>query len=583
MAFITYILITFFVLVFFGLCILVHELGHFLAAKWRRLHIVAFSLGFKKLWAFKHNGIEYRIGCLPFGGYVDIPQLDAHGSAKKEDGTPLPPAKPMDRIITAFAGPFFNILFGVALGLLLWVTGIPEDTPKMSTVEVASVEEASPEYEAGLRPGDRITEINGRKFYLTWHEIMEELLFTIGKIKLTVKSGGDTKTVSYYPAENRRVSGADRLALPFFRPRIPVVLFPPSGSKSYQAGIRKNDIVVKINGIPVNDIEDYANIVNDAHGAPLDLTVEREGKLVDVKGVVPIEAGDSSRPRIGIAYDREMPLTITDVQKDSPAERGGLKVGDVILAVNGKSLDGAGEKRGIAARISDFLGRLFGSGGSDQLQTAIACSRGGKMTFTVERDGEKLELDGIVPSVLQFYKLDAEVIFYNHPNPVQLFNDVMVKSYKALRGILAKKTESSLGARHLSGPVGIVSTIWLVVYNRGVLWALYFIVVITYSLAVFNLLPIPILDGGHIVIALYESMFRRPPPEWILRPVMYFFVFLLVSLMVFVTYHDIGRLIARMGAPPSKARTPPAKSAQKDKAEPASAQPAAEKPSEEGR
>ena len=94
-----------------GFCIFSHELGHFLAGKWRKLHIDAFSIGFRKIWGKKVNGIEYRIGWLPLGGYVELPQVDAATEEiKAADGTVLPRAKPLDRIITAAAGPLANIL-----------------------------------------------------------------------------------------------------------------------------------------------------------------------------------------------------------------------------------------------------------------------------------------------------------------------------------------------------------------------------------------------------------------------------------------------------------------------------------------
>ncbi|HRR06897.1 MAG TPA: site-2 protease family protein, partial [Victivallales bacterium] len=64
-----------------GLCIFIHELGHFLVAKWRGLHIIAFSIGFKKIWSYKYKGVDYRIGCIPFGGYVELPQIDSSGDA----------------------------------------------------------------------------------------------------------------------------------------------------------------------------------------------------------------------------------------------------------------------------------------------------------------------------------------------------------------------------------------------------------------------------------------------------------------------------------------------------------------------
>ena len=129
-----------FMLIFFGLCIFIHELGHFLAAKWRKLHIVAFSIGFRKIWWKKINGVEYRIGCIPVGGYVDLPQIDGSGDVKDENGNILPKAKPLDRIIVAFAGPLFNMLFGLLLGVVIWIHGIPQDTPVLKEIVVESVQ-----------------------------------------------------------------------------------------------------------------------------------------------------------------------------------------------------------------------------------------------------------------------------------------------------------------------------------------------------------------------------------------------------------------------------------------------------------
>ena len=187
-----------FVVFFFGMCIFVHELGHFLVARWRGLHVDAFSIGFKKIWAKKINGVEYRIGCLPLGGYVELPQVDAATETPKAaDGTELPPAKPLDRLLTAAAGPICNIIFGLLLGCVVWIVGIPQDTPKMRVVEVANVEKDSPEWNAGLREGDVITKINGKTFHSAWKDIVVEILTTIGEVTLDVESNGEKKVVKY--------------------------------------------------------------------------------------------------------------------------------------------------------------------------------------------------------------------------------------------------------------------------------------------------------------------------------------------------------------------------------------------------
>ncbi len=151
-----------FMIFFFGLCIFVHELGHFLVAKWRGFHVIAFSIGFRKIWGKKYKGVEYRIGWIPFGGYVDIPQIDSTGEAKDENGNPLPKGKPVDRILAAAAGPVFNIIFGFILAVAVWIGGLPQETPKLSSIEVATIEQESPEYRAGLREGDKILKLNGK-------------------------------------------------------------------------------------------------------------------------------------------------------------------------------------------------------------------------------------------------------------------------------------------------------------------------------------------------------------------------------------------------------------------------------------
>src|SRR5437763_14059822 len=110
------ILIIFEVLTLFNLLIIVHELGHFLAARWRGLYIEEFGVWFgKPIWKKKINGVEYSLGSLPFGGFVALPQLapmDIIEGKADIDRTELPPISALDKIIVAVAGPFFSLLLG---------------------------------------------------------------------------------------------------------------------------------------------------------------------------------------------------------------------------------------------------------------------------------------------------------------------------------------------------------------------------------------------------------------------------------------------------------------------------------------
>jgi regulator of sigma E protease len=117
------------VVALFNVIIFVHELGHFLAAKWRGLRIDRFQIWFgKPLWKKEINGVQYGLGWLPAGGFVALPQMapmEAVEGKNREPGEqgeqgeleePLPPVKPLDKIIVAFAGPLFSFLLALFFG-----------------------------------------------------------------------------------------------------------------------------------------------------------------------------------------------------------------------------------------------------------------------------------------------------------------------------------------------------------------------------------------------------------------------------------------------------------------------------------
>ena len=276
-----------FMVFFFGLCIFVHELGHFLVAKWRGFHVIAFSIGFRKIWSRTYKGVEYRIGWIPFGGYVDIPQIDSTEPPKDEKGNPLPKGKPLDRILAAVAGPLFNVLFGFFLAVFVWIGGIPEESPKLSQIEVATIETDSPEYRAGLREGDRIVKLNGKSFHKTWREFVVEILTIIGDVTLEVERDGKTVEVTYRPIVNKAVNPVDEIAYPFFRPKLPLRLYPAAGSPAAKAGVRAGDEVIAANGKKIAGFDDLDLFLMMNSDKPFSLTVKRDGKLVDISNIVP--------------------------------------------------------------------------------------------------------------------------------------------------------------------------------------------------------------------------------------------------------------------------------------------------------
>src|SRR5438093_150096 len=153
------------VLILFNLLIVVHELGHFLAARWRGLYIEKFGVWFgKPLWKKTINGVQYSLGSLPFGGFVALPQLapmDIIEGKADIDRAKLPKISALDKIIVAIAGPLFSLLLALCFAAIVWAVGHPVSEADSTTV-IGYVAPDSPAQKAGLQPGDKILSVDGK-------------------------------------------------------------------------------------------------------------------------------------------------------------------------------------------------------------------------------------------------------------------------------------------------------------------------------------------------------------------------------------------------------------------------------------
>src|SRR5437762_6420246 len=156
-------LILFEVLLLFNLLIVVHELGHFLAARWRGLYIEKFGIWFgKPIWKKTITGVEYSLGSLPFGGFVALPQLapmDMIEGKADVDRAQLPKISALDKIIVAFAGPLFSFLLAVVFAVIIWSVGRPVSEAEATTT-IGYVLPGSPAAKAGLQAGDKILAVD---------------------------------------------------------------------------------------------------------------------------------------------------------------------------------------------------------------------------------------------------------------------------------------------------------------------------------------------------------------------------------------------------------------------------------------
>lgn len=525
-----------FAIFFLGMCVFVHELGHFLVAKWRGLHIIAFSLGFKKAWGKKINGVDYRIGWIPAGGYVDLPQIDTTDVAKDEDGNELPPAKPLDRLLTAAAGPVFNILFGLLLGCVVWYFGMPAETPRYESMVVESLIVDSPEYRAGLRPGDEIVKFNGENFNYTWNDLKKEIMLAIGEVTLTVNRNGETLEITYQPTPNPYVAPElrrENIAIPFFEPKVPLAVRPMEDSPAERAGIINGDELVSVNGIELKDFSQLAFFVAE-HGAnELTLAVKR-GKEIKTFTIVPEKlalnpaAPDGEWNSGFLIYDNpeDKSVKVGFVVAGSPADKAGITEGDTIIDIDGQPVSGA----------VGLFEKIAGAGG---VEHQLKIKRGGE-TFDVS----------VTPVKLGVYGVGVQLGMLEYPSPFRQFAYVWEMSFRSLRNIsisLANKLnlteqQSTVSARNLSGPLGIVSMMYKTAHY-SLITGIYFVVFVSFALAIFNLLPLPVLDGGHIFFAAIELIFRHPVPKWLVKNLSLIFIVLLFSAMALLTMLDVMRLV----------------------------------------
>ncbi len=524
--------------IFFGLCIIVHEFGHFIVARFCGLHIEAFSVGFKKIWGKKINGVEYRIGCIPCGGYVDLPQIDSTSDEITDSaGNPLPHAEPWKRIATAFAGPLFNIIFGLVLGVVIWIVGLPQpDTDRYTEFTVRDVPEDCPEYRAGLRAGDRIVKLNRNEFNLSWNEFMQKIMLNDDNVKqvtLEIVRDGKTSEISYTPAENDKLMPGEKVALPFFQPELRVYVYPLPGSAAKKAGIEPEDRVLSVDGELVYGADDLMSRINFSGGNTLKFLVERGGKQLEVP-VTPTKIPNAkARLLVGINFfygsgsaTEDNFCIVADTIPGLPAAKL-LHPADVITSFNGVSLKDA----------SKSFPELLEANGEKEI------------TLGVERGGEQIEVK-ITPRTVVPYEIGVSFYRIEHPTPWKQFCNVLKMTQRTLKSLghtiqskVGQDTGyTTIGVQNLSGPLGI-GRYMILTFQGSFMRGLYLVVVISFSLGLFNLLPIPVLDGGHIMIALIEIVIRRRIPVKLVQPVTYFFMFVLISFMVVVSFFDVKKML----------------------------------------
>jgi len=320
MTILRYIFIAFEVVLLFNLLIGVHELGHFLAAKWRGLKIERFAIWFgKPIWKKKINGVEYALGWIPAGGYVSLPQMATMEAIEGKGETPveqLPNVSALDKIIVAFAGPLFSFALAIFFAVIVWGVGKPSNEADNTTVigwvaPTDSNGNPAPAWKAGLRPGDKILEIDGHQVTgfspasqnsVTWR------LVTSTGTNIAVKYLRDGKEATAYAVPYHRPTHwyerKDLRHILISSECKATILEVATNSPAAMVGLKTGDEVIALNGQKIYSFEavNYAQMeMSNSVIKPLTLTIRRgkeqfDSTLLAVKPLQPT----NTMPLIGI-------------------------------------------------------------------------------------------------------------------------------------------------------------------------------------------------------------------------------------------------------------------------------------------
>jgi regulator of sigma E protease len=447
-----YIFIGLEVVLLFNLLIGVHELGHFLAAKWRGLKVDRFAIWFgKPIWKKKINGVEYALGWIPAGGYVALPQMATMEAIEGKSGDatePLPNVSPLDKIIVAFAGPLFSFALAIVFAFVVWGVGKPVNETENSTT-IGWVDPTGPAWKSGLRPGDTIVEIDGhpvRHFSPPAQDSVTWRIVTSTGTNLAIKYLRDGQEAMAYPvAYHRDTKWYERKALRqiLISPASKSIIYAvASNSPAALAGLKADDEVIALDGKKI---------------------------LTPVALMTLEENWSNSLPQ---------PVTLT-------VKRGGEQFDRTLLAL----------KPVQPTNAPPILGILGWRGGTNSTLT--------------------------------------------YPNPIEQIRDSVGQIVGTIGALVAHK--SDIGVQQLGGAVMIIR-----VYSnlfesedgwRRVLW---FSVILNVNLALLNLLPLPVLDGGHITLSLLEFIRRRPVSPKIVGAIQTGFAALLIGFMIYIAFFDTG-------------------------------------------
>jgi regulator of sigma E protease len=556
-----------YVILMIGGLILVHELGHYLLARWMGVHVVEFAIGVgPKVLTWRGKQVRpdlpptlYTLGVLPFGGFVKMLGTDPHEVVPPEIEAVSFNARPVwRRFLVMVAGPAFNILLAL---VIYFAAGLTE--PSLLSSRIGAVDPNGPAWKAGLRAGDEIVAIDGDPTSYWWQvskRLSEKFAEVTGadgtakivgeQVTVTRRRHGEEQTLSFettgiseerieaIPGLLRRSRGLIGIEPLHVRPLVSVA--PASAAEG--SGIRNWDRIVAVDGVQVDQLSVALDRIASAPNRLVKLAVI----AFDDAKVAPIEFGLGQLKLVELPPSPEAPerglgsseCLVRRAIPNSPAAEAGIRSGDELISFNGircgnwsffdRAIRSVGEGRG------ELIFRRDGTDLRAKLGLArVPWPNEVKRDATIGIHGLEVMVERAPPELLQ----NDQRLAYAWHQMVAGIGDAMVQTLSVLGGLFSGRVaiKDGLGGPVLMGQLASKTT----EYGWGYFFAL--MAGFSVSLGLLNLLPIPILDGGQIVFLAIEGIRRKPVSLRVRMIATYAGLAFVVVLMVVVFRYDLER------------------------------------------
>ncbi|HVB99913.1 MAG TPA: RIP metalloprotease RseP [Candidatus Dormibacteraeota bacterium] len=426
------------IIVVLGVMVLVHEWGHFIVARMCGVRVDVFSVGMgPRIWGFRRGATDYRVSALPIGGYV---RMAGENPTDERTGAPdeFLSKKRWQRALIILAGPTMNILLALIIATGMMMSGKGQPAFLKNRPQIAAVSKDSAAAQAGLRRGDVLLKVNGKRVR-TWDDAIWQSMFVMPKATIPVVVERDSRRVALSIKTSPDDSQTDLFGYPQQKTFVGPV---KAGLPAAEGGLKQGDQVISIDGNRTMSPFSISSAVAGSDGQPVPMTVQRDGETIHLT-LHPIygELGGGKRWYIGAYFD-------------SPVTYRATTLGSAI------------------------------------------------------RDGVR----------------------YN----------VMLTS--AIINTVVKLVEHKAQLKQLSGPVGIAKASGQAA-REGLLAFMNIMAVISLNLGILNLLPIPILDGWHILTLGVEGTIRRDLSIAVKERAMQVGLVFLLLLILIVTYNDVLKIV----------------------------------------